>query len=298
PRSGVAGCRGNSRINSAASDQASSIFERAGVAAPTVTERLRRAVIQIPIDPRSISPHVPGSGVGVGVVVPTTNVPFTNASVSLPCSSLTGRKFRVQLTPLGSDMRNSLNVGPSPTNPITLAFKPPASSKNDDEINPMSLFGSEATPPTTALPKFERKMCVRLIGVPGGIGRPVHQSKQAIPPMPSTSTPVPVNLKEMLSPPPKFGLMNIVTLLTATEIGSACAGDTSTARSAARNGRRYLIVSSLWVATFSDVRQEHIKSLENVAPMRSHANEKTSAVLGRSARVRPWATLWTRDWCR
>ena len=66
----------------------SAIFELAGVAAPTVTERLRRAVIQMPVDPRSISPDVPGSGVGVGVVVPATNVPFTKASVSLLCSRL------------------------------------------------------------------------------------------------------------------------------------------------------------------------------------------------------------------
>jgi hypothetical protein len=59
------------------------LFATAGVAG-----RLRRAVIQMPVDPRSISPNVPGSGVGVGV--PAENVPFTNGTVSWPCSSLTG----------------------------------------------------------------------------------------------------------------------------------------------------------------------------------------------------------------
>ena len=56
--------------------------------------------------------------------------------------------------------------------------------------------------------------------------------------------------------------MNIVALLTATEIGSAWAGNTSNAKSAGRNSRRYLIVSPLWVGTFSDVRQERLDRLE------------------------------------
>jgi len=42
--------------------------------------------------------------------------------------------------------------------------------------------------------------------------------------------------------------MNIVALLTPTEIGSA-----SNAKNAARNSRRYLIVSTVWAGTFSDV---------------------------------------------
>src|SRR5690349_3948271 len=109
------------------------------------------------------------------------------------------------------------------------------------------------------------KMRERLMGIPGGIGPPEHQSKHAIPPMPSISRPVPVNLKKMLSPPPTFGPMTIVALSTTPKIKSARAGETSNAKSAPRTSTRYLMASTLSAATFSDVRHERIERARNAA---------------------------------
>ena len=71
----------------------------------------------------------------------------------------------------------------------------------------------------------------------------MHQSKHAIPPMPSMSTPGPVNWKKMLSPPPKFGPMTMVALTTAVDRVRVRAGPADREDSTAQISGRYLIIS-------------------------------------------------------
>ena len=101
---------------------------------------LRRLVIHpTPTDATSMRPSVPGSG--VGAAAEAENVPLTNATVELPFWSFAGAKLRTQLPLVGIVMRNSLNVGPDPMNPMAIGFNPPATSKKEGLDTPISVLG-------------------------------------------------------------------------------------------------------------------------------------------------------------